>query len=310
MSANIAKVNEVPKKQPVSVRKAEANRQNALKSTGPKTPKGKMNSRRNAIKHGLFIRHTPELFLDAESNGEFLNFHKRLWTELQPVGPREESEVAYIAVCWLRLDRLFRYENAEVQSGVRQIEHDVENGVYHPCSLVSGRSQLWSLLLTARAEAVKTGQVSPDLIQKIFEEDVHIKIYWQAYEEHSETIARKKVSQIANLIADKRNIPLGEAKLLLDENPKAQPEYSRMVTLGTVQRFLDERWDKWWQESLEIRKNARQLEAIPAHAVDKVIRYGNAFERHLSRAYARLERLQARRKGESVLPIVDVHLTH
>src|SRR5271168_4796641 len=37
----------------VSIRKAEANRQNALKSTGPRTPRGKAYSRRNALTHGL-----------------------------------------------------------------------------------------------------------------------------------------------------------------------------------------------------------------------------------------------------------------
>jgi hypothetical protein len=36
-----------------SDRKAEANRQNALKSTGPKTPEGKAAVRLNAVKHGL-----------------------------------------------------------------------------------------------------------------------------------------------------------------------------------------------------------------------------------------------------------------
>ena len=34
-------------------RQAESNRQNALKSTGPKTEEGKETSRRNALKHGL-----------------------------------------------------------------------------------------------------------------------------------------------------------------------------------------------------------------------------------------------------------------
>jgi hypothetical protein len=40
----------------VSPRKVAANRQNALKSTGPKTPQGKVYSRRNSLKHGLFAR--------------------------------------------------------------------------------------------------------------------------------------------------------------------------------------------------------------------------------------------------------------
>jgi hypothetical protein len=38
------------------MRKVEANRRKALKSTDPSTPSGKVYSRRNALKHGLFIR--------------------------------------------------------------------------------------------------------------------------------------------------------------------------------------------------------------------------------------------------------------
>lgn len=41
---------------PVSERKARANRENAKKSTGPKTARGKRNSSFNAIKHGLLAK--------------------------------------------------------------------------------------------------------------------------------------------------------------------------------------------------------------------------------------------------------------
>ncbi len=37
-------------------KKAEANRQNALKSSGPKTPEGKEAVRLNALKHGLLSK--------------------------------------------------------------------------------------------------------------------------------------------------------------------------------------------------------------------------------------------------------------
>ena len=37
------------------MRKVEANRRNALQSTGPRTPRGKAYGRRNALKHGLFV---------------------------------------------------------------------------------------------------------------------------------------------------------------------------------------------------------------------------------------------------------------
>ena len=49
-----------------SYRKIEANRRNALKSTGPKTEAGKQVSRRNAVRHGL----TAETVLSALEDAE------------------------------------------------------------------------------------------------------------------------------------------------------------------------------------------------------------------------------------------------
>jgi len=44
-------------------------------------------------------------------------------------------------------------------------------------------------------------------------------------------------------------------------------------------------------------------------ALDKILRYETTIERSLDRALNRLDRLQRRRKGEPVLPPVDVHLS-
>jgi hypothetical protein len=46
-----------------SEKKAEANRRNALKSTGPKTPEGKAAVSLNALKHAL---HSQEILLRGE----------------------------------------------------------------------------------------------------------------------------------------------------------------------------------------------------------------------------------------------------
>ena len=44
-----------------SQRQLEANRANAKRSTGPKTPQGKARSRRNSYKHGLRTRISPRV---------------------------------------------------------------------------------------------------------------------------------------------------------------------------------------------------------------------------------------------------------
>src|SRR5215813_2773023 len=49
-----------------SYRQIEANRRNALKSTGPKTEAGKQASRRNAVRHGLTAETVISALEDAE----------------------------------------------------------------------------------------------------------------------------------------------------------------------------------------------------------------------------------------------------
>jgi hypothetical protein len=54
-----------------SLKQIEANRRNALKSTGPTTPEGKRRSRRNAIRHGLTAETVIAALEDAEDYGVF-----------------------------------------------------------------------------------------------------------------------------------------------------------------------------------------------------------------------------------------------
>ena len=69
-----------------SEQRAEANRQNATKSTGPRTPAGKAAVALNGIKHGLLSR---ECLLKGESETELVAFGKRLRAKLAPVGELE-----------------------------------------------------------------------------------------------------------------------------------------------------------------------------------------------------------------------------
>ena len=90
-----------------SEKKAEANRRNALKSTGPKTSEGKDAVRLNALKHGLLSQ---EILLPGEDEEALRELGERLRDELQPVGEFENLLVDRIISAYWRLRRLGRVE--------------------------------------------------------------------------------------------------------------------------------------------------------------------------------------------------------
>ena len=90
-----------------SDKQTRANRENALKSTGPKTTEGKAAVRLNAVKHGLLSRET---LLPGEDEEALRELGEHLRDELQPVGELENLLVDRIVSAYWRLRRLGRVE--------------------------------------------------------------------------------------------------------------------------------------------------------------------------------------------------------
>ena len=90
-----------------SDKKAEANRRNALKSTGPRTPEGKDAVRLNALRHGL---RSEEILLPGEDEEALRELDEHLRNELQPVGELENLLVDRIIASYWRLRRAGRVE--------------------------------------------------------------------------------------------------------------------------------------------------------------------------------------------------------
>ena len=88
-------------------KQVEANRKNALKSTGPRTWKGKVVSRLNALKHGL---QAAQVLLPDEDADEFHELQERLFAELSPEGTLEAQQVERITAMMWRLRRVYRAE--------------------------------------------------------------------------------------------------------------------------------------------------------------------------------------------------------
>ena len=84
-----------------------ANRLNAQKSTGPKTPEGRAAVRLNGVKHGLTAE---TIVLKGESQADFTNMLESFEAEHDPATPTEEALVVQLALANWRLRRLYHQE--------------------------------------------------------------------------------------------------------------------------------------------------------------------------------------------------------
>jgi len=89
--------------------KTETNRANAQHSTGPRTPEGKQNSSKNALKHGLTAQtlhvfpHEKQIYADLEH---------RLYRDIHPQGPLEHHFFAELLRALFHLTRIDYLEAA------------------------------------------------------------------------------------------------------------------------------------------------------------------------------------------------------
>ncbi len=102
----------------ISQKQLDANRRNALKSTGPRTTQGKAAVRRNALKHGL---HAQELVLSPEEQTEFDRTLAAFLEDLRPNGPAGTLLVRQIAEVSWRSALLRAYETQLFDKSLRRL---------------------------------------------------------------------------------------------------------------------------------------------------------------------------------------------
>src|SRR5579862_9118795 len=104
------------KKPCTSERQSEANRKNALRSTGPKSAQGKDRAARNSLKHGLLAKSILIMQGPAKENkAEFDELLNGLREYFKPVGTAEELLVEEIAISYWMERRAQVYENLEIR---------------------------------------------------------------------------------------------------------------------------------------------------------------------------------------------------
>jgi hypothetical protein len=105
--------------------KADTNRKNALKSTGPKTPRGKSYSRTNALKHGLYSK---ELLVSEADKPEFEEMHAGLEAGLKPSTTLQGFAFDYIVVCHWRCKLAARLDHRQFARQFQDEQPENERG--------------------------------------------------------------------------------------------------------------------------------------------------------------------------------------
>jgi hypothetical protein len=137
-----------------SWRQFQANRLNALKSTGPRTEEGKRISRRNALRHGL----TAETVIDGlEDSEDYRGFEAAIIADYDAETAVERELVLRLASLLWRLRRIIA-----IETDLFQIQAEILRDRRNETTTVHGNSNQASEVLTL-AEANRLGCNGPAL---------------------------------------------------------------------------------------------------------------------------------------------------
>jgi hypothetical protein len=106
-----------------SDRQIEANRANALKSTGPLSPETRAKSAQNSTRHGLLAQNN---LLEGESKERFDLLLATMLEDLQPENGVESALIETLAVSRWRQMRVWALENATINKEIRNQVADSE----------------------------------------------------------------------------------------------------------------------------------------------------------------------------------------
>jgi hypothetical protein len=135
-------------------RRLEANRRNAARSTGPRTPQGKARVARNAIKHGFFA--APQRWSEGQHR-DFEEVLVGLREEFHPRDGIEEGCVVTIAASYVRMAALLYYENIAAARHHEECERELNERI------AAGPADMAERLAAGREELRRAGLWRPTI---------------------------------------------------------------------------------------------------------------------------------------------------
>ena len=303
------------RKRIASQQRLEANRRNALKSSGPRTVEGKTRSKYNALKHGILAKEVViTAGLGRESRVQFNELLRQLNADLQPAGFLEQWFVEDIAVNIWRLRRAIRAEVGEIRKDLdtvvsrEVIRSSKQSTSGLPRDANAAREMIedmmdpvWVKWLLGSLHELKqtierVGYGREKIMETLIEEpglpSEALAIYrFRKAKVDLERDARDKGIELRDLGDD-------ELKKLLLEKVNGQIRAAKILERTAVENRL-----------LELQAMKQRLVLPEAGAVEKVLRYEAAIRRNIHKDLQELERLQRLRTGEALPPPLSVNFS-
>ncbi len=285
-------------KNTLSVNRIEANRMNALKSTGPKSAEGKAVSRMNGLKHGILAREVVlRSRVDGERGREFQALQRLYWEHLAPVGPLEEMLVERIVTAYWRLHRVVIAERGEIL-----------------CSLEEDRERSEMMKMSGLLPAVIGGRAMP--LPWTYSTAGAIERARNCVR-RGEELTEPLLGQLVKSLEDRPGMisDLQKVREFVPDNAEGlSAEAVRAVRQQCLLKFLNQLLkccEDGLEEEVEMEaervKVRRDASLLPGQkVVEKLLRYEARLERQIYRAMNQLERLQRLRRGEVVPPPVAI----
>lgn len=306
--------------------KSAANRRNALRSTGPRTPAGKARSSKNARRHGLLAGAV--VLPEVESAAEWGAHLDATFEDLAPSGRVEELLVERVAVLSWRLGRVVRYEREAAAMKQEDATEDVvtteDYGERRQSYEEAMKDAEWkkpafeTLLRVMTHDVEGAPPAAADVDAGLLSED-----------------EGEGAIELVTLVLRERGANLYTDKVVDELGPKNEEPWS----VGLVSRAVDLLLQKAELQSatgraavkLEVLEAATSLAAVAMRraghlrrrldrlrrcrllpneeTLQKVMRYEAHLERSLFRSLHELQRLQAARAGGHVPAPVAVDVT-
>lgn len=263
----------------VTKKKLEANRRNALRSSGPKTEQGKSIARWNALQHGLLSREVLVPGAEGkEGQAEFAGLLARLRRNLRLHGELEKMLVEKIAVCHWRLGRVLRCETGEIRRGLeyRLWERNrARDFGWVPTAATAGSA-------TAQHDLRNTSGGLEFLETLVEMSGDELRLQDQLS------------SRTLEALRTHFHNPKWLSQEVLDEpNGRQNLREALQVEAGYLRK---ERREVERKEAREQAAQRASLSIPGKEGLERIVRYEASIERNLLRALRQLERLQSRRR--------------